>query len=76
MDESLCSYCRKLLGKYNSLLKKNQHKFFYTINGKLKIKYDSDSGDVSVVITHDENLLETFGSKIMSRGENEHNPRR
>ena len=44
VNESLCPYYRKLLGKCNSLLKKNRLKSFYTINGKLKIKYDSDSG--------------------------------
>ena len=38
----------KLLGKCNSLLKKNQFKSFYTINGKLKTY--SDSGKVSPVI--------------------------
>ena len=56
--------------KSKSLLKKNQLKSFYTINGKLKIKYDSGSGEVSAVITHDEDFLMT------SRVEREHNPRR
>ena len=70
MNESLCPYYLKLLGKCNSLMKKNQLKSIYTINGKLKVKYDLDSGEVSAVITNDEDLLEIFGS------ESEHNPRR
>ena len=74
VNESLCPYCRKLLGKCNSPLKKNQLKSFYTINSKLKIKYDSNSGEVSAVITHDEDLLEIFGSEIMSRVACEQNP--
>ena len=77
MNEYLWPYYRTLLGKCNSLLKKNQFKSFYTINGKLKIKYDSDSGKVSAVITHDEDLLEIFGSEMMSRVKSGHNlPRR
>ena len=45
---------------------KNQLKYFYTINGKLKISYDSHSGEVSAVITHNGDLLEIFGSEMMS----------
>ena len=66
VNESLCPYYCKLLGKCNSLLKKNQLKYFYTINGKLKISYDSHSGEVSAVITHNRDLLEIFGSEMMS----------
>ena len=46
---------------------KNQLKPFYTINGKLKIKYDADSGKVSAVISHGEDLLEILGSEMMSQ---------
>ena len=35
---------------------------------------DSNSGEVSAVITHDEDLLEIFGSEIMSRVACEQNP--
>ena len=49
-NESLYPY--KLLRKCNRLLKKNQLKSFYRVNCKLKIKYDSDSGEVSAVITN------------------------
>ena len=66
VNGSLCPYYCKLLGKCNSLLKKNQLKYFYTINGKLKINYDLHSGEVSAVITHDGDLLEIFGSEMMS----------
>ena len=76
VNESLCPYYHKLLGNCNSLLKKNQLKSFYTINGKLKIKYDLDSVEVSAVRTHDKDLLEIFSSEIMSRVESEHNPQR
>ena len=74
VNESLYPYYCKLLGKCNSLLKRNLLKSLNTINGKLKIKYDLDSGEVSVVITHEEDLLEIFGSGMMSRVESKHNP--
>ena len=74
VNESLYPYYCKLLGKCNSLLKRNLLKSLNTINGKLKIKYDLDSGEVSVVIAHEEDLLEIFGSGMMSRVESEHNP--
>ena len=45
----------------------------YIINGKLKTKYDMHSGDVSEVTTRDENVLEIFGSEMISRVENKHN---
>ena len=45
----------------------------YIINGKLKIKYDMHSGDVSAVPTHDENVLEIFGSEMINRVKNKHN---
>ena len=48
----------------------------YITNGKLKIKYDMDSGEVSAVTVHDENVLEMFGSEMMSRVESKHNSRR
>ena len=51
-NESLYPYYHKLLRKCNRLLKKNQLKSFYRVNCKLKIKYDSDSGEVSAVITN------------------------
>ena len=57
-------------------MKKNQLKSFYTLNSKLKIKYDSDSDEVSAVATHDKNLLEIFGYEMMTRVKSEHNPRR
>ena len=33
-----------------------------------------DSGEVSVVIAHDEDLVEIFGSEMMSRVKSQHNP--
>ena len=74
VNESLCPYYRKLPGKCNWFLEKNQLKSFYTINSKLKNKYDSDSGEVSVIVTHDKDLSEIFGSEMMSRVKSEHNP--
>ena len=62
-----------LLGKCNSLLKKNQLKSFYTINGKLKTY--SDSGKVSPVIAswpHDKDLL-LEGSEKMNKVKIKHN---
>ena len=59
-NESLSPYFCKLIGKCNSLLKKNQLKSFYTTNGKLNIKHDS----------------EIFGSEMTSRVKSKHNPPR
>ena len=35
-----------------------------------------DSGEVSAGTTHNENVLEIFGSEMMSRVESKHNSRR
>ena len=71
MNESLCPDYWKLIGKCNRLLKKNLLKSFYTINGKLKIKYNWDDGEFSAVITHGEDMLEVFRIEIMSTVESE-----
>ena len=65
VNEPLWSHYRKLLGKCNCLLKKNQLNYFYTVNGKLEIKYDLEDGEVSAVITHGENMPEIFGVEMM-----------
>ena len=39
-----------------------------------KIKYDLDSGEVSAVTTHDEDLLQILGSEMMRRVKSKHNP--
>ena len=40
---------------------------------KSRFKYDLDSGEVPAVIMYDKDLLEIFGSWMMSRVESEHN---
>ena len=39
VNESLCPASKRILGKRNALLKKKYVDVFYTISGKVKIKY-------------------------------------
>ena len=39
VNESLCPARKRILGKRNALLKKKYVDVFYTISGKVKIKY-------------------------------------
>ena len=62
INESLCPYNKRLLGKCNALFKKKKIDSFFTINGKIKIKYD---GELKTEITHIQDLIDIFGAVIM-----------
>ena len=57
VNESLCSHIKQLLSKCNALFKKKQIESFYTINGKIKIKYDLVDGECKTEILHAEDLV-------------------
>ena len=66
VNESLCPSYRKLMGKCNSLMKGDYISSFYTVNGKLKIKYDTDNGITeNATISHEYDLDYIFGSDTM-----------
>ena len=69
INESLCRPYRQLLGKCNALYKRRHINSFYTINGKLKIHYDSEDEhgerEEVTVITHEIDLYDIFGEEIM-----------
>ena len=65
VNESLCPSYKRILGKCNALLKKKYITSFYTVNGKIKITYEANNGNVTSVVNHEEDLLEIFGKDIM-----------
>ena len=73
VNESLCpSYC-KLLGKCNALMKNKHLNSFYTANGKLKVKYDTENGEEEEsVISHAYDLDYIFGKSIMKAIDDEY----
>ena len=72
VNESLCGTYRKLLGKCNALQRKKYLTSFYTINGKLKIKYDNNIEEIS----HENDLKEIFGEAIVNEINAEHSQTR
>ena len=52
VNESLCSHNKRLLSKCNALFKKKRIESFYTMNGKIKIKYDSVHSEWKTEILH------------------------
>ena len=65
VNESLCPSYKRILSKCNALLKKKFITLFYTVNGKIKITYEANNGNVTSVVNHEEDLLEIFGKDIM-----------
>ena len=61
---------KRILG--NSLLKKKYVDAFYTINGKVKIKYGCKNGQETTEISHEKDLIEVFGIDIMKAVDKEH----
>ena len=59
-------------GKCNALLKKKYVDAFYTINGKVKIKYGCRNGQETTEISHEKDLIEVFGIGIMRAVDEEH----
>ena len=45
---------------------------FYTINGKVKIKYGCRNGQETTEISHEKDLIEVFGIDIMRAVDKEH----
>ena len=64
VNESLCPSYKRILGKCNALLKKKYITSFYTVNGKIKITYETNNGNVTSMVNHEEDLLEIFGKDI------------
>ena len=72
VNESLCPAYKRVLGKCNALLKKKYVDAFYTINGKVKIKYGCRNGQETTEISHEKDLTEVFGIDIMRAVDEEH----
>ena len=60
-NESLCPSYKRIIGKCNALLKKKYIASFYTV----KITNEANSGNVTNVVYHEEDLLEIFGKDIV-----------
>ena len=75
VNESLCSHNKRLLSKCNALLKKKRIESLYTMNGKIKIKYDSVDSKWKTEILHVEDLVDIFGIEIMQEIDAERNNR-
>ena len=65
VNESLCPSYKRILGKCNALLKKKYITSFYTVNGKIKITYKANNGNVTTVVIHKEDLFKIFGKDII-----------
>ena len=66
---------KRLLGKWNVLFKKKQIESFYRINSKIKIKYYVVNGECKTDISHEEHLVDIFGTEIMQEIDAERNNR-
>ena len=69
---NLCPAQKCILSKCNTLLKKKYVNTFYTINGKVKIKYGCRNGQETTEISHEKDLTEVFGIDIMRAVDEEH----
>ena len=54
-----------IYGESNSLLKRRYIKFFYTMNGKIKVICQSHNGNAANVVNHGADLFEIFGKGIV-----------
>ena len=63
---------KRILGKCNALLKKKYVDTFYTINGKVNIKYGCRNGQETTEISHEKDLMEVFDIDIMRAVDEEH----
>ena len=75
VNESLCSHNKWLLGKCHALFKKKQIESCYTINGKIKIKYDSVDGESKTEVSYVEDLVDIFETEMMEEIDAERNNR-
>ena len=69
---NLCPAQKCILSKCNTLLKKKYVNTFYTINGKVKIKYGCRNGQETTEISHEKDLIEVFVIDIMRAVDKEH----
>ena len=65
VNESLFPSYKRILGKCNALLKNKYITSFFTFNGKIKITYEANNGNITSVVNHEEDLWEIFGKDIM-----------
>ena len=65
VNEYLCPSYKRIIGKCNALLKKKYITSFYTVNGKIKITYKANNGNVTTVVIHKEDLFKIFGKDII-----------
>ena len=68
----MCPAYKRILGKFNALLKKKYVDAFYTINGKVEIKYGCRNRQETTEISHEKDLIEVFGKDIMRAVDKEH----
>ena len=68
----MCPAYKRILGKFNALLKKKYVDAFYTINGKVEIKYGCRNRQETTEISHEKELIEVFGIDIMREVDEEH----
>ena len=71
INESLCLSYKCILVKCNSLVKKKYITWLYTVNGKIKIIYEANNGNVTSVVNHEADQLEIFGKDIVDEKNNE-----
>ena len=65
VNEYLRPVYKSILCKCNALLKKKYVDAFYTINGKVKIKFGCRNGQETTEISHKKDLIEVFGVDIL-----------
>ena len=71
LNESLCPSYKLILGKCNAVLKKKYRTSLYIANGKIKIIYETNNGNVTSDVNHEADLLEIFGNDIVDEINNE-----
>ena len=57
---------RQLLGKNNSVHKIKKLNSFYTIKGKIKIRFERENEEVKIEINHEADLVDIFGLELIS----------
>ena len=72
VNESLCPAHKRILGKCNALLKKKYVDAFYTINGKVKIKYGGRNRQETTEISHEKDLIKVSDIDITKSLGEEH----
>ena len=68
----MCPAYKRILGKCNAILKKKYVDAFYTINGKVKIKYGGRNGQEITEISHEKDLIKVSDIDITKSLGEEH----